>query len=292
MSNHPWQTKSISLKGRRLSFCEFGDPQGRPVFYFHGTPGSRFEAKFSHQPGKDHAIRIIAPDRPGIGRSDPAPDRELMDWPRDIAELAQRCQISRFGVIGVSGGGPYALACQHALPKQVDFTVLMGSWGPVAEEPALWQEMAPLDRFFGKLSRVAPWAFTLPFSFFGLAAKHLPPKAFIKSLHSSMSQADKALMSNPEMARFFAQDVAECFRQGARGPARDAMLPYGAWGFPIDAVTGQILLHHGMQDQFAPIRFARYLEARLSNAQLRSYPGEGHLFVMQLFDPVFSQVSS
>ena len=276
---------------RQIAYCEYGDPNGIPVFYFHGTPGSRYEPGLGDQAGRDYGYRILALDRPGIGQSNYAKGRTLLDWPQDVHEVAKQLEIERFGVIGVSGGGPYALACGYALADYLDFTVLMGSWGPVAKEPELWKEMAPLDRFFGKLSRNIPWAFHIPFSLLGYSAKWLSPYDFLKSLESSMSEADKQLMSDEAMARFFTEDVKEAFHQGVRGPADDAIILYGEWGFELETIKAKVDLFHGEEDQFAPYSYALYLDEKLPNSELHGYPGEGHLFVMKLFDQVFKQVA-
>jgi pimeloyl-ACP methyl ester carboxylesterase len=161
----------------------------------------------------------------------------------------------------------------------------------VAEEPSLWNEMAPLDRFFGKLSRSVPWAFYAPFSFLGYAAKKMPPRRFIKSIESSMCEADKKLMLDEEMARFFAEDVKEAFQQGVRGPADDAIILYGEWGFGIEEIQVEVDLYHGEEDKFAPYKYAIYLDEKLPYSKSHRYPGEGHLFVLNLFDQVFEQVS-
>lgn len=227
MQDNGIETQLIQLgHERQIAYCEYGDPDGSPVFYFHGTPGSRYEPMFGDRAAREYGYRILALDRPGIGRSDYIKGRTLLDWPQDVHEVAKHLEIERFGVIGVSGGGPYALACGYALSDYLEFIVLMGSWGPVAQQPKLWQEMAPLDRFFGKLSRRIPQAFYIPFSLLGYAAKWLSPYSFMKLLESSMSQADKELMSDEEMARFFVEDVKEAFRQGARGSADDAIALY------------------------------------------------------------------
>jgi pimeloyl-ACP methyl ester carboxylesterase len=151
--------------------------------------------------------------------------------------------------------------------------------------------MAPLDRFFGKLSNVAPWAFYAPFSLIGYAAKKLSSQRFIQSLESSMSEADKALMSDEAMARCFADDVKEAFRQGVRGPADDAILLYREWGFDVEGIVTKVDLYHGEEDKFAPFRYAMYLDKTLPHSTLHRYPREGHLFVMTLFGEVFEQVS-
>jgi pimeloyl-ACP methyl ester carboxylesterase len=276
---------------RQIAYCEYGDPKGKPVFYFHGTPGSRYEALYSDQAGREYGYRILALDRPGIGCSDYIRGRRLLDWPQDACAVAEQLEIERFGVIGVSGGGPYALACGHVMPERLAFTILMGSWGPVAEEPALWKEMASMDRFFGQLSRVAPWAFYLPFELLGYAAKKLSPQGFIKGIKSSLSEADKELLRDEEMARFFAKDVREAFRQGVRGPADDALILYSEWGFKVEEIEAKVDLYHGTEDKFAPMSYAMYLDEKLPCSSLHIYPEEGHLFVMKLFGEVLEQVS-
>lgn len=286
------ETKYLELaNGRQLAYCDFGDPEGQPIFYFHGSPGSRFEAQFSEAAGKKHGYRVIALDRPGLGDSDRQPSRRVLDWPRDVAAAADQLGFESFGVIGVSGGGAYALACAHALAERLESCTLMGSWAPVAEDESLWQAMAPLDRFFGRISGAVPLLFYVPFSMIGLAAKWLSPQAFIKYLDSSMCEADRRLMQEAEMAAFFAHDIREAFRQGVRGPADDAILLYQDWGFGLADIESEVRILHGSEDRFAPISFARTLERMLPRSTLEEYPGEGHLFVVRLFEELLGKLS-
>src|SRR5262249_37258319 len=94
--------------GRRLAFCEYGAPQGKPVFSFPGWPGSRLEARLAAPTARRFNARLIAVDRPGFGRSDFKKRRTLVDWPGDVAKLADALGLDRFSIAGVSGGGPYA----------------------------------------------------------------------------------------------------------------------------------------------------------------------------------------
>lgn len=286
------ETKFIELRnGKEIAYCEYGDLSGKAVFYFHGTPGSRYEALHAHQAGVMFGQRIIALDRPGIGRSEYSPARSLLDWPQTVLEVAQTLGIERFGVIGVSGGGAYALACAARISANLDFAVAMGSWAPVSEEPQLWKMMAPLDSFFGKLSRSMPWVFYIPFSFLGYAAKWLSPQAFIKSLESSLAEDDKKLLGDRVFAEFLAEDTKEAFRQGVRGPADDAILLYRNWGFRMEEIEMDVHLFHGREDKFAPYPFAEYLNRAIPDSELHDYPGRGHLFLIQMFEDVFKVVN-
>src|SRR5262245_19000773 len=96
--------------GRTLGFREYGDRQGSPVFFFHGTPGSRVMMP-EEEALLDLKIRMITIDRLGYGLSDSKPKRALLDWPNDVRRLADFLELPHFSIIGFSGGGPHAMAC-------------------------------------------------------------------------------------------------------------------------------------------------------------------------------------
>ena len=104
--------------GRKLAFSEFGDPQGAVIFYFHGWPSSRLQGELLDDTAKRYGLRVIAPDRPGIGLSEFHPGRSIADWPALMTDLASHVNAEKFFVIGVSGGGPYALVCAQTMPQR------------------------------------------------------------------------------------------------------------------------------------------------------------------------------
>ena len=113
--------KVLSLRdGRVLCYAEYGDPSGKPFFFFHGLPGSRRQRHPDNSIASEIGARIIAIDRPGYGLSDFQPGRKLLDWPGDVAQLADCLKIEQFSAIGVSGGGPYLLACAYKMPERMD----------------------------------------------------------------------------------------------------------------------------------------------------------------------------
>ena len=104
--------------GRSLGYAVWGDPQGRPVMFFPGSPSSRL---FSPDPAAtaEAGVRLVTVDRPGYVRSDPQPHRRILDWPADVQQLAAALDMPRFAVAAHSSGGPYALACALRLPEAV-----------------------------------------------------------------------------------------------------------------------------------------------------------------------------
>ncbi|KAI8631932.1 alpha/beta hydrolase [Xylariaceae sp. FL1651] len=123
--------------GRILGFAEYGSPTGKPVFFFHGFPSSRLEASVILDACHREDLRIIAPERPGFGLSTFNPHHRIIDWPEDVRALAAHLGISRFAILGGSGGAPYALACARALPAEMMSAVgLMAPAGPWKEAGA------------------------------------------------------------------------------------------------------------------------------------------------------------
>ena len=128
--------------GRRLAYAQWGDLLGMPVFYCHGFPGSRLEAHLGDAAARRLGIRLIAPDRPGFGESTLQPHRRLSDWPDDLIALADSLELDRFHLLGVSGGGPYALACGQLIGARIalDSFVVGRSTGTMLNIPNWWSE--------------------------------------------------------------------------------------------------------------------------------------------------------
>jgi len=96
--------------GRKLGYAEYGDPSGAPILFFHGGNDSRLEGALLQETTQRLQVRLIAPDRPGYGLSDFQPNRQFLDWPADVAELAEALGMDRFAVIGHSGDSPHVAA--------------------------------------------------------------------------------------------------------------------------------------------------------------------------------------
>src|SRR5690242_19524967 len=95
-----------------------GEPEGRSVVYFHGTPSSRYEPAFADAAAAELGVRLVCFDRPGYGGSSAAPFG-LASVAAATALIADRLELDLFATLGQSGGGPFALACAAVLGDRV-----------------------------------------------------------------------------------------------------------------------------------------------------------------------------
>ena len=123
---------------RQLGFAEFGDPQGRAIFWLHGTPGARRQIPAEARVyAEDNHIRLIGIDRPGIGSSTPHQYENVLAFADDLRTVADTLGIDKMAVIGLSGGGPYTLACAAAMPDRVIAVGVLGGVAPTVGPEAI-----------------------------------------------------------------------------------------------------------------------------------------------------------
>ena len=122
--------------GRRIAYAEWGEPDGFPCLLFHGSPGSRLMGKYFDEPARRAHLRIIAPDRPGFGRSDRVEKYTLLGVAEDALALADGLGLDRFAVVGVSGGAPYVYAISTLAPERITIGGVISGLAPIADDEA------------------------------------------------------------------------------------------------------------------------------------------------------------
>jgi pimeloyl-ACP methyl ester carboxylesterase len=263
--------------GRALGYTEYGDPGGTPVFFFHGSPGSRLQRHPDASIASELGVRIITIDRPGYGLSDFQPERTLLHWPADVAQLADALHLERFAAIGLSGGGPYLLACAYTMPERLTAAIVVSGMGPLDEADAL-EGVMPSMRLGLGIVRRAPWLARLALE---PAARilRLNPIAVKKLLPVSMPKADKEAFARPDIQAIDQQDLMEAYRNGGQALHWEVLTLTRPWGFRLEDIHTKIHLWHGEQDTTVPAKLARYVARTLPDCEPRFYPGEGHTLI-------------
>lgn len=261
--------------GRAMAYLQLGDPAGRPVLYCHGYPGSRLEARLAANAAGRLGLRLLAPDRPGFGASSFQKGRRLGDWAADVAELADRSMLERFDVVGVSGGGPYALACAAGFPERVTGLALVASLGPVTAG-ALPRDMALLNRSVLALAARCPATARLVVGILTHWFRREPDRYYARMLAGAPA-ADRRVLADAAYRRLLQESTAQALLQGGRGPAWDLTLLAGAWDFRLEDIRLPVRIWQGLADDIVPPAMARDLAARLPGSAVHFLPEEGHL---------------
>ena len=287
-----------------LGFAEFGHKDGYPLLHFHGYPSCRFgglDLEPFHRRKSRH-LRVFALDRPGIGLSTFQPNRRIMDWPADVREFARCMGLSRFAILGVSGGGPYALACARALPwKMLSAVGLLCSVGP-------WQAGASDHFFIKKVLKILSDNFPAGLSdlltvYMELFERRLP-KVMMK-VATELKKREKHVGNLrlrrtemlPEETKAALQELMrlerylESFAQGPTGLVREIQLLMESWDFKVKSVAyNPIKIWHGTEDRHAPISMIRYVAERLPHAQFHEFEGEDHFSMAKHLEKILEEL--
>jgi len=263
--------------GRRLAYAEFGKPDGYPVLYFHGSPASRLEPMLiGDEAFSQFGLRIIAPDRPGMGQSGFQPRRGFSDWPADVIALADTLGLDRFSILGNSGGGGYAAVCAAKIPERLRAVVIVsGGWQ--MNWPEALDNLPPVNRLFMNISRRAPILLPIFLKMMAGSPKDKPEQT-LAQFKMSMPVADYAVLEKrPSCVHNLMQMIRESMAQGTKGAVWDMRLYVRDWDFRLDEIHMLLKLFHGEQDRNAPMASVRKAMTMLPNAELVTYENEAHL---------------
>jgi pimeloyl-ACP methyl ester carboxylesterase len=283
--NHSGQTVSLP-DGRVLGVAEHGDPHGIPLLFFPGTPGSRL----IHPPDevtRARGVRLISIERPGFGLSSYQRRRTLLKWPRDVAACADALGLSRFAVAGLSGGGPYALACAYRLPHRVTAAAVIGGVGPV-DVPGGIDEMPRVRQLGAMVARYVPWLLRPVLWWTSNPRRDI--ERFYEHMCSGASDVDRAVLARPEMKRLLTASYLEATRDGLRGFAREAVILSNPWGFRLEDVRIPVHLWHGEADHNVSLSAAQYVARTLPDCRATFLPDEGHWLVLTYWDRILGDL--
>lgn len=278
MSNSAY--REVKLRdGRTLAYAEHGLASGQPIIYCHGVPSSRVEGDLIVNGATAAALglRVIVPDRPGMGRSDYQSGRRILDWPDDVLDLAAALGLDTFAVLGSSGGAPYAAACGAQIPNRVRVVGLLGGVAP-ADAPGTLASMSGPMRVMFRLARFAPPMLRGLFRLNLRAMCRGGPRAS-QRMADWAPEPDRSLLQRAEVRDGFMACFEEACRQGPRGPVVDVGLIARPWGFDLSAVKVPTLLWHGQRDRNVPVAHGRYLAGAIPNCRATFYADDAHLSV-------------
>ncbi len=212
-------------------------------------------------------MRWVSYDRPAYGGSSPVADRDVASGAADVAVIADALGFDRFGVLGQSGGGPYALACAALLPQRVIGAVSISGRAPYPADGLDW------------LAGMRP----------GSAAElnaSLAGRDALAALLASEDDFDPEMFTPADHAalagdwEWISTVVDPALEQGIDGLIDDALASVRPWGFDPAGITAPVLLVHGTADRVMPSAHSEWLARRIGgNAELILMKDAGHISV-------------
>ena len=275
------EKRIILSDGRVLGYAEYGDSLGFPVFYFHGGQESRRSSIFMDSTAKKLKIRLISPDRPGVGISTYQVNRQFLDWGNDILELADSLGLIKYSVFGLSGGAPHVLACIISDSSRIENASIISGATPYDYRGTLKGMWVPvkLIHWFASWKKDKQLRKFIQNDFDELVSK---PEKRIKQFQKYLPKPDKQLMTDhPDYAWEFINGSIESYRQGIDGVVQEWKLYVADWQMDLSKIYFPLALWYGENDKMAPYHRGNYYKNTLPNSTLKVISNEGHFSLIR-----------
>jgi pimeloyl-ACP methyl ester carboxylesterase len=277
---------ATTADGRRVSYKLSGNTSGKPVFFLHGTPGSRLSLPLSEELLEKSGICLISFDRPGYGRSDRLESRRVADVARDVEAIADLLGLEQFAVIGRSGGGPHALACAALLPKRVTRAAALVSLAPMEVPRLNWfHGMAHSNWFHGMApSNVSAYTMAARRELTPLRERltrsaediTADPGSHLDVLMPEMPEVDRQVISGSEIRKRLEHNFSEALRNSVDGWLDDVLAFCSPWDFDVSDIVVPVRLWHGKQDVFSPVAHTQWLAKWIRTSDSQIQPDGAH----------------
>ena len=290
-------TTVTTSDGRQLEVMH-GDLADQRVVVSHGgTPQGLADWPWMTELADGAGLGIVTINRPGYGASTPRSGRTVSAAAEDTRAVLDHLGVDEFVSLGVSGGGPHALADGGLLggrcvgvvdvaglaPPDLDrleFTDGMGDQNKATFEAATTggaEGLAPVAELYEALMGSVTADVMIE-----MAPTMLPP-------------VDAAALAGPNgsgFAEFFAAMSRAAFTSGSAGLVDDLVAFTRPWGFDLADVRVPVIIWHGELDENVPVGHSRAIEAAVPNATARYRPEHGHLSILLELPSIIDDVAA
>ncbi|MBV1914156.1 MAG: alpha/beta fold hydrolase [Pseudomonadales bacterium] len=274
--------------GRILGYGDYGPKNGKPVILCHRLIGSRKEKPADGAILHELGVRLIVPDRPGVGYSCPAEDRPLTDWADDIQQLSFHLSIDRFYVAGISAGGPYAAACAAHLSDRVIRLGLIASHIPVDELPR-GAKISGLQRIVCSMARHSPAPLQKVMEFRYSSLFNHPEDSLSRFEHDGCA-ADKRLLQSSEVKQITLQSFEDAALLPTSVLPKQLITISRPWGFELSKIVVPTIIWHGIQDDYCSANQIAAIAKLIPNCEAYINENWGHYFLYHEWQNVLGKL--
>lgn len=264
------QRETTTIAGsRELRYAEYGDPNGSPVVFLHGTPGSSRLAALFGSIAEESGVRLLAPDRPGFGESSPWPERSVQDAPRFVTPVLDDAGVDTAGLVAFSGGSPYALATAATVPERITRVDVIAGATP----PNIGDDTPTVQRLLTGLATTTPTVLRGLLRGQAWLADRLDP-SFVTAQYTAEGNAESIPHDTGSIVK---QDFVEAFSHTRQGAVTEFRHTASDWGIDYADIDAEVTFWHGENDTNVPIAGARRLVTAIPTAELHTLDDADHL---------------
>ena len=264
------RTDVVTVDGdRQVAYAEYGRPDGTPVVFLHGTPGSRRLGALLETAAQENDVRVLAPERPGCGRSSPWPNRSMRDAADFVTPVLDDADVQTAGFVAFSGGSPYALSTAATRTDRIDqLDVVAG-----ATPPAVSDGTPAIQRLLTGLATTTPSVLRGLFRGQAWLAERLDP-SFVVGQYTATNNAETVPDAAAETVK---EDFVEAFAHHRSGAVTEFRHTARDWGIDFSGIDAEVRFWHGENDTNVPIDGVRRLARKLPTAELHVLDDADHL---------------
>ncbi len=253
----------------------YGDPEGFPVLYLHGFPGSHREASLAEPWVGGLHLALYAIDRPGYGDSPGCPQLPLAGWPGFQKELADALGLTRYGVLAISGGAPYAYAQHHEADSRLAFTLILCGLPPVTGRED-YRRLPFLMRFHAVLLRSVPNLVAAEANWIARRVRRDPGWLW-RRVYRQVHDCDREVLTDPGIRSLLEDSWRVGLSHGGQGLIQDLVRYLSPWPYAgRPPGRSPLWIFHGREDRIVTPDRVLDFASRIRGAQVRLIENEGH----------------
>ncbi|WP_309645434.1 alpha/beta fold hydrolase [Phenylobacterium sp.] len=259
--------------GRRLAWRDYGDPAGRPAIVMHQGLGCSILPRGSDVLARDLGLRLIAPERPGAGRSDPRPNFTFQGVGQDVAELSAGLGLGPVRVAAFMAGAPFALMAAAAMGAGVE-SLLLASARPSGQMMETERDAGHPGVLFRRRILRNAWLADTLFALMRLQLNRRQLERFVRAAASAPSDG-AYLATHPEVMDFIVDYIGESLSVSSRGIADEIRCASKSPQLDLAGLTAPISVWHGADDPMTSVdQVTAWLGDR--SAEVRTFQHTGH----------------
>lgn len=290
------ESSVVTLRsGRRVGLATFGDPNGFPVLALHGAPACRLMFDVADASARACGLKLIAFDRPGYGLTPLDYGATLLSRTEAFAELPDALGLDRFMLLGVSGGGPYAVSLAARLGSRVAGLALISPLGPVADTASRDVpnpvHMSIMQRVFFLDMPRHPWVLRANAEI-AMRSFRAAPSFFASTFLHLLPEADSVILSREDVSHSMIEMTMEATRHGILGGICDLEIYGEPWHVDYTQITAPARLWQGTADTIVPVGVSLKLGELIPGCEVTQVEGGGHFWIYDAIPEILGTVAS